>query len=156
MPDDGRPLRALRSGEILFHPSPGSHPNDYPPPEGTTGWAFVGIKGTLIMPLPGEPRPENVVWVVPLLEGGFRLIYGGPSRYGELMMAIAPSGEVTLGMNSPYTLKSRYSSEQSWILTKDSRAIMIPPGYSMHPLSDGMTRYWQSENGAIHVVVTRF
>lgn len=156
VPDDARPPRGLRPGEILFYPMPGSHPNDFPPPEGATGWAFVGIKGTLIMPLPGESRPENIVWVVPSLEGGFRLVYGGPRRYGELMMAVTSSGKVTVGANSSYALESRYSSEKSWILTKDNRAIMIPPGYSMHPLTDGMVRFWQSENGDIHYVGTRF
>lgn len=156
VPDDARPPRALNAGEIIFHPTPGSHPKDYPPPEGATGWAFVDIKGTLIVPLSGDPRPENVVWMVPWVGGGFRLVYGGPRRYGELMMAVASSGAVTLGANSSYTLESRHSSEKSWILSKDNRAIMIPPGYSMHPLTDGMVRFWQSENGDIHYVGTRF
>ena len=155
-PDDARPLRPLQPGEVLFRPTPGSHPRDCPPPEGSTGWAFRALSGTLVAPLPGDARPENVVWVIPEPDGGFRLVYGGPKRHGELMMAVAPSCEVTLGTNTPYSLKSRHTREKRWAISSDHGAIMIPAGYSMSPLTDGTSHYWQSNDGSVHSTFIRY
>lgn len=155
-PDDVLPPRPLRPGELLFRPTPGSHPRDYPPPEGSTSWAFQALSGTLVAPMPEDARPENVVWVIPEADGGFRLVYGGPKRHGELMMAVSPSHEVTLGPNSLYTLQSREGRDKQWIFSGEHGPIMIPPGYSVSPLTDGTLRFWQSSDGSIHREVARY
>jgi len=154
-PDDARLLRPLKPGEVLFRPTPGCHPQDFPPPEGSTGWAFQALSGSLVVPLPGDARPENVVWVVPEADGGFRLLYGGPKRHGELMMAVSPSHKVTLGPNSLYTLQSREGRDKQWIFSGEHGPIMIPSGYSVSPLTDGTLRFWQSSEGSITHEVTR-
>lgn len=149
--------RNLEQGEILQRPTPNWGTDCDPPPEGSTGWAFMGLYGTLILPLPGDPRPDNVVWVVPKREGGFDLIWGGPRRRG-LLMSVAKSCEVTLGDDSPYRLETRGGGRWSWVFKDDHGAVMIPSGHSVYPLEDSgpvSTSYFLTESGDIVTQTTR-
>jgi len=152
---DGR-SRALERGEILFSPTPNYSTDGDLPPTGNTGWIMPGIEGVLFVPKEGDTRPENVVWVVPQAQGGFKLIWGGPKRGGELMMVVAKSGEVTLGESTPYNLESRRDELKYWMLTHAGKPAMIPPGFSMFPLTDGMTTMWIADDGEIRTVITRY
>lgn len=152
---DGRP-RALEPGEILFSATPNYSSDGDLPPAGNKGWIMPGIEGVLFVPKEGDTRPENVLWVVPQAQGGFRLVWGGPKRGGELMMAVAKTGEVTLGESTPYDLELRRGGTKRWVLRHDGAAAMIPPGYCMGPLTDGMSDAWLSEDGEIHWTITRY
>lgn len=145
---DGRP-RALEPGEILFSPTPNYSTDADLPPAGNTGWVMPGIEGVLFVPKEGDPLPENVVWVVPQAQGGFKLVWGGPKRGGELMMAVAKTGEVTLGENTPYSLESRRGGTKRWVLRRGGEPAMIPPGFGMIPPL-GIESMWLSEDGEIH------
>jgi len=147
--------RDLAPGEILFRHTPNWSTDFDPPPEGCTGWVFLGLGGTIIVPLPGDQRPENVVWVVPKREGGFDLVWGGPRRNG-LLMSVDKSCAVTLGENAPYRLETRRAGTIRWILSRDGAAAMVPPGYGMGPLTDGMSDAWISEDGEIHWTIIRY
>lgn len=152
---DGRP-RALEPGEILFNPTPNYSTDGDLPPAGNLGWIMPGIEGVLFVPREGDTRPENVLWVVPQAQGGFKLVWGGPKRCGELMMAVARTGKVTLGENTPYSLESRQGGPKRWVLSHDGEAAMIPPGYCMGPLTDGTSDAWLSEDGEVRWTITRY
>lgn len=153
---DGRP-RALEPGEILFSPTPNYSTDGDLPLAGNTGWIMPGIEGVLFVPKEGDTRPENVLWVVPEAQGGFKLVWGGPTRGGELMMAVAKSGEVTLGENTPYSLESRRGGTKRWDLWRDREPAMIPPGFGMFPPLDGeMMSRWTLEDGEIHLDAVRY
>ncbi len=115
-----------------------------------------GIEGVLFVPKEGDPRPENVVWIVPQAQGGFNLVWGGLTQGGELMMVVENTGKIALGENTPYRQEARRQQLNRWILSRDGKPAMIPPGFSMHPLTDGMTTMWIGDDGEIRTVITRY
>jgi hypothetical protein len=153
-PQDGRP-RALDPGEILFRPTANYSTDADLPPVGNTGWIIQGIEGVLFVPKEGDPRPENVVWILPQAQGGFQFIWGGPKRGGEFMMAVAKTGEATLGRNTPYNLESRRGGTKRWVLRRGGEPAMIPPGFGMFPPL-GIESMWLSEDGEIHRNTVRY